>query len=102
MTLLASPLPDYVLLHKSEDPGWRPAVSETSIINIAGDSASGKTLANAMAASLSGAPSDRAKWDFTRRGVEEYLHTRNEVGAIFDDIEKHTGESMTGGGPSLP
>ena len=55
LTVLASPLPDYVLWHKSEDAGWRPAVSETAIINIAGDSASGKSLANAMAASLSGA-----------------------------------------------
>ena len=95
LTVLASPVPDYVLWRKSEDPRWRPAVSETATINPAGDSASGKTLANDMAASLSGDPGDRAKWDFTRRGVEEYLHTRNEVGAIFDDIEKHTGELMT-------
>jgi len=95
LTVLASPVPAYVLLRKSEDPRWRPAVSETAIINFAGESSSGKTLANAIAASLSGDPSDRAKWDFTRRGVEEYLHTRNEVGAIFDDVEKHTGESMS-------
>ena len=95
LAMLASPVPDYLLWRKSEDPRWRPALSETSIINTAGESSSGKTLANAMGASLSGAPSDRAKWDFTRRGVEEYLHTRNEVGAIFDDVEKHTGELMT-------
>ena len=95
LTVLASPVPAYILLRKSEDPRWRPAVSETAIINFAGDSASGKTLATAIAASLSGDPSDRAKWDFSRRGLEEYLHTRNEVGAIFDDVEKHTGESMT-------
>jgi hypothetical protein len=95
LTVLASPIPDYVLWRKSDDPRWRPALSETAIINIAGESSSGKTLANAIAASLSGDPGDRAKWDFTRRGVEEYLHTRNEVGAIFDDVEKHTGESMT-------
>jgi hypothetical protein len=56
--------------------------------------ARGKTLATAIAASLTGDPSDRAKWDFSRRGLEEYLHTRNQVGAIFDDVEKHTGESM--------
>ena len=93
--MLASPVPAYVLLRKSEDPRWRPAVSETAINNFAGDSGSGKTLATAIAASLSGDPSDRAKWDFTRRGLEEYLHTRNQVGAIFDDVEKHTGESMT-------
>src|SRR5271166_4166994 len=95
LTVLASPVPAYVSLRKSEDPGWRPALSETAIINIAGESASGKTLAIAVAASLSGDPYDRAKWDFSRRGLEEYLHTRNQVGAIFDDIEKHTGESMT-------
>ena len=95
LTALASPVPAYVLLRKSEDPSWRPAVSETSINNFAGDSGSGKTLATATAASLSGDPSDRAKWEFSRRGLEEYLHTRNEVGAIFDDVEKHTGDSMT-------
>jgi len=92
LTVLASPVPVYVSLRKSEDPRWRPAVSETSIINLAGESASGKTQALAVAASLSGDPSDRAKWDFSRRGLEEYLHTRNQVGAIFDDAEKHTGE----------
>jgi hypothetical protein len=95
LTVLAGPVPAYVLLRKSEAPNWRPAVSETATINNAGESASGKTLASAIAASLTGNPSDRAKWDFSRRGLEEYLHTRNEVGAIFDDLEKHTGESMT-------
>ena len=95
LTVLASPVPVYVSLRKSEDPSWRPALSETAIINFAGESASGKTLATDVAASVSGDPSDRAKWDFTRRGLEEYLHTRNQVGAIFDDVEKHTGELMT-------
>jgi uncharacterized protein DUF927 len=94
LTVLASPVPNYVLWRKSEDPRWRPALSETAIINIAGESSSGKTLASSVAASLSGDPYDRAKWDFSRRGLEEYLHTRNEVGAVFDDVEKHTGESM--------
>ena len=94
LTVLASPVPAYVLLRKSEDPRWRPALSETAINNFAGDSGSGKTLATAIAASLTGDPSDRAKWDFSRRGLEEHLHTRNQVGAIFDDVEKHTGESM--------
>jgi hypothetical protein len=95
LTVLASPVPAYVLWRNSEDPSWRPALSETAIKNFAGDSGSGKTLATAIAASLSGDPSDRAKWEFSRRGLEEYLHTRNEVGAIFDDVEKHTGDSMT-------
>jgi hypothetical protein len=94
LTVLASPIPAYVLLRKSEDPSWRPAVSETAIVNSAGESASGKTLASAIAASLSGDPGDRGKWDFSRRGLEEYLYTRNQVCAIFDDVEKHTGESM--------
>ena len=94
LTVLASPIPTYVSLRKSEDPRWRPAVSETAINNFAGDSGSGKTLATAIAASLTGDPSDRAKWDFSRRGLEEYLHTRNQVGAVFDDVEKHTGDSM--------
>jgi hypothetical protein len=94
LTVLASPVPDYIGLRKSEDPRWRPAVSEPAIFNFAGESASGKTLAISIAASLSGDPGDRGKWDFSRRGVEEFLHTRNHVGAIFDDVEKHTGESM--------
>ena len=95
LVVLASPIPAYILSRKSEDPNWRPVVSETAIFNFAGESASGKTLASAIAASLSGGPGDRGKWDFSRRGLEEYLHTRNQVGAIFDDVEKHTGESMT-------
>jgi hypothetical protein len=94
LTVLASPVPAYVLLRKSEDPAWRPAVSETAMFNFAGDSGSGKTLAIAIAAGLSGDPGDRGKWDFSRRGGDEYLHTRNQVGAIYDDVEKHTGESM--------
>ena len=48
LTALASPVPAYVLLRKSEDPRWRPAVSETAINNFAGDSGSGKTLATAI------------------------------------------------------
>lgn len=52
VTGLASPVPAYILSRKSEDPSLRPAVSETSIINSAGESASGKTLATATAASL--------------------------------------------------
>jgi hypothetical protein len=38
LTVLASPVPAYVLLCKSEDPSWRPAVSETAIFNFAGES----------------------------------------------------------------
>jgi hypothetical protein len=59
LIVLASPVRDYVLSRKSDDPRWRPAVSETAI---AGDSGSGKTLAISIAAGLSGDSSDRAKW----------------------------------------
>ncbi len=75
LTVLASPVPAYILLRKSDDPRWRPAVSETAIINFAGDSASGKTLANAIAASLSGDPGDRGEVGLLpprARGVPAY------------------------------
>ena len=50
-----------------------------------------------VAASVTGNPRDRSKWDLTRRGLEEYLESRNEIGAIFDDVEKHIGEHMKPG-----
>ena len=69
-------------------------LSETATFNFVGASASGNPLALELAASLSGHPDKRSKWDFSRRGLEEYLELRNQVGAIFDDIEKHIGEKL--------
>jgi hypothetical protein len=96
-TVLASPVPAYVQLHKSEDPHWRPALSETSINNFGGESASGKTLATGTAASLSGDPSDRAKWEFSRRGLEEYdrrLHCEGELRLLPNLRRKRQGTNL--------
>ena len=94
LAMLASPVPKYVELRASRDGPRAPLLSETATFNFVGASASGKTLALELAASLSGHPDKRSKWDFSRRGLEEYLESRNQVGAIFDDIEKHIGEKL--------
>jgi len=95
LAMLASPVPKYVALRPSNGRRRAPLVSETATFNFVGGSASGKTLALEVAAGVSGHPNKRSTWDFSRRGVEEYLESRNEVGAIFDDVEKHIGEIMT-------
>jgi len=95
LAILASPIAKYIELHGSSKRPRGHAVSETATFNFVGPSASGKTLALAVAASATGNPGNRSKWDFTRRGLEEYLESRNEIGAIFDDVEKHIGEQLT-------
>jgi hypothetical protein len=94
LAILASPISRYIELRQSSKKSRGQAVSETATFNFVGESASGKTLAATVAASVTGNPRDRSKWDFTRRGLEEYLESRNEIGAIFDDVEKHIGEHM--------
>jgi hypothetical protein len=94
LSVLASVAVKYVEKRKSDNPAWRPLVSETATFNLVCQSAGGKTIACGAAASASGNPLNRSKWDFTRRGLEEVLHSRNEVGVIFDDVEKHTGEHL--------
>jgi hypothetical protein len=95
LSVLASVAVKYVEKRKSDHPAWRPLVSETATFNLACESAGGKTIACGAAASASGNPLIRSKWDFTRRGLEEVLHSRNEVGVIFDDVEKHTCEHLS-------
>ena len=94
LAMLASPVLKYVELRASKGRPRAPLVSETATFNFVGRSASGKTLALEVAASVSGPPNKRSKWDFSRRGAEEYLESRNQVGAILDDVEKHIGEYM--------
>jgi hypothetical protein len=94
LAILSSPIAKYIELCRSSKRSRGQAVSETTTFNFVGESASGKTLAAAIAASAIGNPSNRSKWDFTRRGLEEYLESRNEIGAIFDDVEKHIGEQI--------
>jgi putative DNA primase/helicase len=94
LAILASPIARYIELRGSSKRSRGQAVSETATFNFVEQSASGKTLAAAIAASATGNPGNRSKWDFTRRGLEEYLESRNEIGAIFDDVEKHIGEHI--------
>jgi hypothetical protein len=87
LSALASVAVKYVQIRQSDDSAWRPLISETATFNLVGPSGGGKTIASSAAASVSGNPLSRSKWDFTRRGLEERLYARNEVGVIFDDVE---------------
>ena len=84
---LACPLPGYVLAHRQQR-----SLSETAVFNFSGDSGSGKTSIARAAAGVFGPPTLMRKWDFTRRGLEEYCESRNDLLAILDDMETHTEE----------
>lgn len=71
-----------------------PIISETATFTFVGAGATGKTVLGAVAASVTGHHESRSIWDFSRRGLEEYLESRNQIGAIFDDTEKHIGEHL--------
>jgi hypothetical protein len=71
-----------------------PFISETATFNFVGASAAGKTVLGAVAASVTGHHESRSIWVFSRRGLEEYLESRDQIGAIFDDTEKHIGEHL--------
>ena len=85
---LACPLPGYVLAHRQQR-----LLSETAVFNLSGDSGSGKTSIARAAAGVFGPPGLLRKWDFSRRGVEEYCESRNDLLAILDDMETHTEEA---------
>ena len=94
LAIVASPIRRYMELRASASRPRAPLISETATFNFVGKSSSGKTLAGQVAASVTGHKDSASKWDFSRRGLEEFLSSRNEVGAIFDDMEKHTGEDL--------
>jgi hypothetical protein len=86
---LAAPLPSYVHHRRKKQ-----LVSETAIINLSGVSAAagsgvGKTTVGRAVAGLIGPPHLQAKWDFTRRGLEEAAEARNDLPFVLDDTEKH-------------
>jgi Domain of unknown function (DUF927) len=85
---LASPLPSYVRAHAG-----KRLLSETAVFNLSGESGSGKSTIARAAAGLFGPPDLIAKWDFSRRGLEEYSESRNDLLAILDDLETHTEEA---------
>jgi len=90
LTMLGSAIPKYLRLRGKDVKGAAGLVPETCTFNFAATSGAGKTLPSRIAASVSGSPNNHGTWEGSRRGQEEYLHSRNEVGAIFDDLEKTT------------
>ena len=87
---LACPLPSYVLANRRVR-----LLSETAVFNLSGESGSGKTSIVRAAAGLFGPPDLIGKWDFTRRGLEEYSESRNDLLAVLDDLETHTEEASS-------
>jgi len=87
---LASVIPRYFKLWGGGVPGAAGLISETATFNLVAESGSGKTLPLRIAASTMGDPDDHGTWEGSRRGQEEYLSSRNDVGAFFDDLEKVT------------
>jgi hypothetical protein len=95
LAILASPVRKYLEHRTSLSLPRAPIISETATFNFVGASAAGKTVLGAVAASVTGHHASRSIWDFSRRGLEEYLESRDQIGAIFDDTEKHIGEYLT-------
>jgi hypothetical protein len=95
LAMLASPVRKYLELRASPSRPRAPLISETATFNFVGLSGSGKTVLGAIAASVTGHPENRAIWDFSRRGLEEYLASRNHIGGIIDDMEKQIGQDLS-------
>jgi ABC-type dipeptide/oligopeptide/nickel transport system ATPase subunit len=72
-----------------------PLLPETATFNLQGESGSGKTTIIRAVAGLLGSPDLIAKWDFTRRGLEELAESRNDLPLLLDDIETHIDDSMS-------
>ena len=85
---LACPLPSYVLARSDER-----LLSETAVFNLCGESGSGKSSIARAAAGTFGPPDLIRKWDFTRRGLEEYAESRQDLLVILEDLETHTEEA---------
>src|ERR1700722_5229023 len=63
LTVLASPIARYIELRSTLKRPRGQVISETATFNFVGTSAAGKTLAVAVAASATGNPGNRSKWD---------------------------------------
>ena len=94
LAMLASPVPKYVELRASRDDLERHwSVRRRLSISSAG-------ALQERRSRLKLRPACRALPTSGRSGtsrvaaLEEYLESRNQVGAIFDDVEKHIGENM--------
>jgi hypothetical protein len=87
---LACPLPSYVRANTG-----KRLLSETAVFNLSGESGSGKSSIVRAAAGLFGPPDLIGKWDFTRRGLEEYSESRNDLLEALDDLETHIEEASS-------
>jgi uncharacterized protein (DUF927 family) len=65
------------------------------VFNLSGESGSGKSSIVRASAGLFGPPDLIGKWDFTRRGLEEYSESRNDLPEVLDDLETHTEEASS-------
>jgi len=90
LVMLASAVPKYLRLRNVDEAA--ALAHETATYNLITTSASGKKLPIRIAASVNGNPEDHGNWQTSRRGSEEYLSARDEVGAIFDDLETLTNQ----------
>jgi hypothetical protein len=92
---LASCVPSYIEWRMIGSTKLTPLLSETGTFNFEGESGSGKTNIARAASGLSGPPHLIARWDFTRRGLEEYAESRNDVALVLDDTETHVEDGIS-------
>ena len=83
---LAAPIPSYCRLHGPR-PGAAPIVSETAVFNLSGASSSGKSTAGNVSLSVSSSPVRAGTFDFTQRGLSEFVANSNDLVAVIDDVE---------------
>jgi hypothetical protein len=94
MVQLAACIPSYIAWRMKGTTGLTPILSETATFNFEGESGSGKTNIARAAAGLIGPPRLIAKWDFSRRGLEELAESRHDLALILDDVETHVDDGM--------
>jgi hypothetical protein len=92
MAGLASCVPGYV---ESRVKKSQPLLPETMTFDLEGESGSGKTNVLKAIAGLVGPPDLIAHWDFTRRGFEELVETRNHLPFLIDDTEMQVEDGMS-------
>jgi hypothetical protein len=92
---LAACIPSYVRLRMEDSADLQPLLSETATFNFEGDSGSGRTSIARAVAGLIGPPHLIGKWDFTRRGLEEWAESRNDLPCGLDDTESHVDDGLS-------
>jgi len=95
MSGLASCVPSYIEWRMKGSAELKPLISETASFNFEGESGSGKTNISRANAGLIGPPDVVARWDFTRRGLEELAESRNDLPLVLDDTETHVEDSLS-------